>query len=68
MSKRQPFKLAIEAEAEPEARQRRLAFVVPFTEARAIVMQRAERIEQARRECEQFEETFNEGEDDSNAD
>jgi hypothetical protein len=72
MSKRQPepFELEIDAD-ETDSHgnpQKRLGFSIPFVESRSMLLQRLECNARSERACETFEDTFNEGEDDTSAD
>jgi hypothetical protein len=70
MSKRQPFRLEIEADDTDShgSPQGRLDFAIPFAESRSMRLQTLECNARSERACEAFEDTFNEGEDDSSAD
>jgi hypothetical protein len=68
--KPKPFKLEIDAD-ETDSHgnpQGRFDFVIPFAESRSMRMQTLECNARSERACEAFEDTFNEGEDDSSAD
>jgi hypothetical protein len=64
----EPFKLEIDADETEPNPQARLGFSVPFVESRSMLLQTLECNARSKRACEAFEDTFNEGDDDSSAD